>query len=261
MAVESLPLAVRAWAATRHARFRGRARIGTSLVHWRAVSGVTYRTPEGLALSIDTDDYFQACMLLGIYEPATGRLIRRSVPSDSVVFDIGHHIGYFTLKLAHVVGRGGEVHAFDPDPRAHDRLLAHVVENQTPWVTVNRLAASNAVGIVQLRLPTQLGWASTKPVVQAETTIDVPAVTVDKYVDNRGIDPARIRFIKVDVESAELEALQGMQKTLRESNPIVVVEVVGNRQEQRASEIFAFMDALGYRPSREQSNVVFSRRA
>ncbi len=40
--------------------------------------------------------------------------------------DVGAHIGEYVLLAASAVGRGGSVHAFEPDPRNY-RILEHNV--------------------------------------------------------------------------------------------------------------------------------------
>ena len=50
------------------------------------------------------------------------RLYLSLIREGDVVFDLGANLGYFTLLFSDLVGRGGEVHAFEPVPPTFARL-------------------------------------------------------------------------------------------------------------------------------------------
>ena len=79
------------------------------------------------------------------------------------MIDGGAQLGYLTLRLARSVGATGEVHAFEPDPRAAPTLGEHVARNELSWVTVNGCGLLDRSGSVDLALPEVLGWASVIP--------------------------------------------------------------------------------------------------
>ncbi len=255
-AVEKLPAPLRAWAPTRRLSFRGRGRIGAALVRRFAERDVPYRNPDGLALAVDPDDFFEAMMLLGAYDPPLCDLIRRHVRRDTVALDVGHHIGYATLQMAAL---GAEVHAFDPDPRAHDRLRRHLELNDAERVTLDRRAVTDRLEEVELGINERLGWSSTKAVKPVEAWISVQSVTIDAYLEERGIAAAGLSFAKIDVEGGELEALTGMRATLEAGSPVVVVELIPGRPHERATEVVAYMDSLGYAASGAAGDVVFTK--
>lgn len=257
--IRDLPPLLRAWLPTRRLYFRGRGRIGAYLVRRLIEPSQPYRTAEGYVLGVDPRDPFQAWMLLGIYEPRLSEALASHATADSVALDIGSHIGYHALIMARGVGEGGEVHAFDPDPRAHELLRRHLDLNESRQVTANRAAASDRDGSVDLNVNEQLGWSSTKPVKTAPKVLSVPAVRVDSYLEARGIDPARVSVIKLDAESAELEALHGMRSLLTEGAPATIVEMIPSRAHQRTAEIVAFMRGLGYGSSPTDGGLVFAR--
>jgi FkbM family methyltransferase len=197
---------------------------------------------------------------MGIYDTGVGNILDELATPGTVAIDVGHHIGYFSLKLARGVGPTGEVHSFDPDPRAHERLLGHIKANATPWVHVNQCAVSDEPGRLGFFVADQLGWASTKRLLPDTTEITVTAVTLDQYLAEHAVPPERVSVIKLDVESAELEALRGMRGLLMNGSPTVVVEILPERLEQRADQIFTLMEALGYASSAPEGDVVFRKR-
>ena len=73
----------------------------------------------------------------GTYEPGLQRLFRRYVSAGSTVVEVGANVGWHTLMLSRLVGPGGRVHAFEPNPAIHRELRSNlglnVCSNVTPW--------------------------------------------------------------------------------------------------------------------------------
>jgi FkbM family methyltransferase len=258
--IRRLPLPLRAWAITRRLpAFRGRTRVAALIARRSIDPWVAYRTPQGIALRVDPGDLFQVAMLMGFHEPRVARLIAREVRPGSIALDVGHMIGYFSLLMAKRTGRGGEVHAFDPDPRAHERLAENVSRNSMPWITANLLALGARAGTARFGIHERIGWSSTKEVKEFSDWTSVPMQTLDEYVAEHDLDPARISVIKVDAEGGELEVLQGARNTLAAGAPHVVVEVIPHRPGERAREVLDYMRGLGYEPDAPAGDVVFTR--
>jgi hypothetical protein len=74
---------------------------------------------------------------------------------------------------------------------------------------------------------------------------EVPAISLDEYVEVRGLRPD---FVKIDAESAEIEVLRGMQATLSRFQPTVTLEVGDVSPEAPVSsrELVQFLVARGY---------------
>jgi len=64
-----------------------------------------------------------------------------------------------------------------------------------------------------------------------------------------------VSFIKMDVESSELNVLKGATKTLLRNRPVIVFEILGGHDLTRCEgeirfqyeEIISFLESLGYR--------------
>src|SRR5262245_15736021 len=245
---------------TRHLpAFKGRTRVAALIARRSIDPRSAYRTPLGISLQVDPGDIFQVAMLMGFHEPRIARLIAREVSPGSVALDVGHMIGYFSLLMAMRTGPGGAVHAFDPDPRAHRQLVENVSRDRMPWITVNLLALGDHAGTAEFGIHDRMGWSSTKEVKEFRDWTSVPMQTLDEYVAEHDIDPARIGVIKVDAEGGELEVLEGARKTLAAGAPHVVVEVIPHRPGERAREVLDYMRDLGYEADAPAGDVVFTR--
>jgi FkbM family methyltransferase len=183
-------------------------------------------------------------------ERSTMLSLARLLGRGDVVIEAGGHIGYLTLHCARLVGEAGAVHVFEPGPNNLPYLHANVdsIDN----VVILEEALGDTPGTAQLFVEdltgqnnTMLGDAgeyrrnSRFAGVDACTySVSVPVTTMDDYCSDNGITPT---FVKIDVESFELEVLEGANATLAGSRPIVLVEIA-----RRQDEVVALMTSLGY---------------
>lgn len=176
---------------------------------------------------IITEEVSRQAYLFGAFEEELSLYILSVLRPGDVFFDAGAHYGYFSLLASALVGETGHVVAFEPHPETLDRLQRNVagrpnisVEAKAIWSGTQEISFAAAApafsafsSVIGLRHPEQ-----TAPVER----IQVDAISIDDYVRERAIQPT---FIKLDVESAEMQAILGAERTLREARPILSVEV------------------------------------
>jgi FkbM family methyltransferase len=250
-AARSLPPILRAWAATRRVgHFRGQARIAVTLAERLLDGDAPYRGADGVVLRIDPRDDYQVLMLLGLYDRGALEALRTYCRPGSIVIDAGAHIGYFSVEAARRVGGGGEVHAFECDPRVAERLREHAALNAPDTIVARELALADEPGELRLSMPGQFALSSLHSSLHDDAEqVAVTALTLDAYLDEQGVDARRVSFIKVDVEGAELTALSGMRETLRRSGAAVLVEVDPDRALSVGEDpeaLFALFESVGY---------------
>jgi len=132
------------------------------------------------------------------------------------VFDIGAHIGAFTLKAAKAVGSEGIVVAVEPESRNFALLKENVDLNRYENVIVVRKAIANFKG----KTPLYIG-GSTLPhsiVFKRPEYEIVDATTFDDLVREVSISPD---IVKIDAEGASLKILENAEK-LKECKRIAV---------------------------------------
>ncbi len=175
-------------------------------------------------------------------------LARLLSPGDRFV-DIGANLGMLTLLGARLVGPGGTVEAFEPNPNCVALLRESLLRNAIPNVNLHALGLSDVDGALVLNLTSShTGTATMAEVEDAIAMFDVPVLRGDRVLMP---DPKPIKAIKIDVEGHELRVLSGLQRTLELHRPDVVTENVEaqlRRARSSSSEIFAFMSGLGYEP-------------
>lgn len=175
------------------------------------------------------------------YEPDVTRALMQRVQPGLTCVDIGAHLGYFTLLLAHLVGETGHVIAFEALPENARWLRENIILNGFAGrVTVENLAvADGKKRTVRLNAPLHYTceWTIVRP-SPVHHSIEVPAICLDEYFA-RG--PA-VNFIKMDIEGAEYLALQGSRSLLRRDRPLCLVELHGEEGLMAAQ----FLQEMGY---------------
>jgi len=210
--------------------------------------------PEGLRLFVDVADVVVGMGIVrGAYEGEELAYMRRVVGPGDVVVDAGANVGLFTVTAAAAVGPTGHVHAFEPQDDAAALLERSVAENRFgDRVTVHRAALGDAPGRVSLVVqPAGLsrGGAHITPAG------GVPDGWTARPVDVIRLDDAGVRrpvkFVKLDVEGAELLVARGAQDLLRADRPVVMAEInprqLGLVSGCSAEQLVAEFADLGYR--------------
>ncbi|HWX52670.1 MAG TPA: FkbM family methyltransferase [Solirubrobacteraceae bacterium] len=170
---------------------------------------------------------------------------------NSVVYDIGANIGWYSLLAARVVGPGGGVIAFEPSLANAAMVQANAAGNGLENVTVIPAAVSDrdgwatflGRGSLEGRLDKDDTQAQAERRANRKWTHDssamVPVLTLDSWISSTGSEPPAV--IKIDVEGAELGVLRGMAETLRSAGPAMIVELHGT-----GKEVADFLDEIGY---------------
>ncbi len=146
---------------------------------------------------------------------------RRS-DEKAVFLDIGAHWGVYAL-LAHQSGNFERIVAFEPDPTNYAQLQANLFLNNVENAIESRqLAASDGERTFGLYLRTSVNRGATRLVdSRKDDRMTCRAVRVDSELDFAG----KLLVIKMDVESHELEALDGLVGLLAKNRCIIQVEI------------------------------------
>jgi FkbM family methyltransferase len=172
-------------------------------------------------------------------------------PGD-IVYDVGANIGWYSLLAARVVGASGSVLAFEPS-----------LENA---VLAQRNAAANGldnITVVPAALTDEEGWMAfiekgslegrlekddseeqarrraTRKLAGSNGRTLVPITTLDAWLAHTGRPTPTL--VKIDVEGAEVGVLRGMEQTLRDARPTLIIELHGTRD-----EVADQLDSMGY---------------
>lgn len=175
--------------------------------------------------------------LAGRYEPEKTRAIADVVQPGDVVFDIGAHVGYFTVLMSGIVGSEGRIFAFEPRGINKHFLKRHLKANRCENVEIIEACVGNRTGTA--RLETRVGTGT--GYVSDSGNVEVEMVTIDGLVESGRLP--RPDFIKMDVEGGEMMVLEGAAKTIEAHHPRMVLATHGDEIDARCQD---FLKARGY---------------
>lgn len=175
---------------------------------------------NGGVIALDERDWLQREILTqGFYEPEVWDALFEFASRSEVLWDIGAHVGTFTIRSL-LDPRVACVHAFEPDPESNASLKQNVTLNAhrgKPCV-IHQLALTDGKGHRELFCgpPANRGLASltTHPTRRA---VRVTCESIDRLIFGQMVEPPTL--MKIDVEGAEMQALNGALRLLKETPP------------------------------------------
>ena len=160
---------------------------------------------------------------LGSYESEKQRLFAQTIPPGSKVFDLGGHVGFYTLLATRSVGPTGAVYVFEPLPRNLVYLRKHLSLNHSDNVTVMEAAVADHGGVATFveGPDNSMGHLATAEGFQ------VNVVALDDLVAAGQLPAPDI--MKLDIEGAEYLALVGARLVLQDFTPPYFLRRMGKR--------------------------------
>jgi FkbM family methyltransferase len=138
--------------------------------------------------------------------------------AGDTVLDIGANIGAYTSFFANLVGPEGKVFAFEPEQRNLARL--HRLASRLRQIDVVPAAVAERTGDLKLFVSGDLNVDHrTYDPGEGRVGIDVPAVAIDEFLPPE----MRVDAIKMDIQGAEMSALRGARRLLRNSSRMLII--------------------------------------
>jgi FkbM family methyltransferase len=169
------------------------------------------------SFDIDNKYEFTRISRQGREKEIINRLLNE-LESGDVLWDVGANVGLYSI-LCGAKLENGKVIAFDPHPENADKLNKNASLNDIRDFTVKSLALGNKNETMKLQLEDSKSGAGGGTLVPdrrksddlSTENIEVKVRSGDELV-KKGLEEPN--FIKIDVEGAELEVLEGLEKTL-----------------------------------------------
>lgn len=166
---------------------------------------------------------------LGLAEETVQKALSAHIRPGSVFYDVGANVGFLALIGGRLVGPQGRVVAFEPVPETAQQLRRNLDVNGFSHVEVVEAAVGAEAGHARMTLEPQSQTSHLSSLAgmgsgEVAGEIDVPVVTIDGLVAQGKPVPD---VVKIDIEGAEVLALEGMQHTLQTARPTVICELHG----------------------------------
>ena len=179
--------------------------------------------------------------LLGTFELVVQDAFVKFVAPGMTVYDVGANVGFYTVIAARLASPGGRVVAFEPHPTNARHISHNARLNPTLPIEVRAEALGAFDGQTVFRLSEDATWGQIdglrSPQGRTVGELTVPLRRLDSF-DGMLPPPA---LIKIDVEQAEVDVLEGGRETIRQRQPILFIELHGTN-----SGVADFFDRAGY---------------
>ena len=188
---------------------------------------------NGYKMQLDKNDVMQ--LSLFDYEPIETELFKKEIKDGDIVVDIGANIGYFTLLMAKLVGINGKIISFEPEPSNFTLLNKNVIINNYQNVTLEKKGISDYNGRCKFFLSTDApGMHSLHKIDSKGEEINIDVIKLDEYFNTTGLID-KISLIKIDVEGAELQVLNGMKTILKNKKLKLLIEFIPKHLEKHGT--------------------------
>jgi len=165
--------------------------------------------------------------------------VARTVAAGGVIVDVGANTGNHSLFFAAAM-EAERVIVFEPNPVAGHHLRRTIQANGLTNIDTSQLGVG--VGGESGRMKVDAGRRGHLGTVRlvADDTGEIEIRTLDDAVEGR------VDLIKIDVESMELDVLNGARRLIERETPVLLVEV----EDANITPFLALIDNLGYRVER-----------
>jgi len=156
----------------------------------------------------------------GVHERHVQETLADLLRPGMTFWDVGAHIGFFSLLAARLVGSTGHVEAFEPFPPNRVRLGRSIQLNQATAVSIHPVALAAASATAAFHPGSSSLMGSLVPAV-GSASMPVRCIRADDAI--RSIPAPDV--VKIDAEGAELEVLRGAGRMLATVRPTVLIEL------------------------------------
>jgi FkbM family methyltransferase len=185
----------------------------------------------------------------GYYEKEDENILFSVLDKDSIIFDVGGNIGWYSLLFAKRLPNS-VIYSFEPIDQTYKYLCANVVLNGVQNVIPVNIGLTEKKGEIKYYFfPEGSVLASEKNLINCTKAKEVicRVETLDQFFEKEKI--AKLDFIKCDVEGAELFTIKGGISTIKKYLPILFIELFERWAQQfnyHPNDVINLLNGLGY---------------
>lgn len=181
----------------------------------------------------------------GWHEASATKFIQENFAGECRFLDCGAHIGYFSLLIGAVPGNRALAVEFDPENFSTLKHMVSATRGLDGRIDlVNAALSSVDEGTVCVPLDGRHdAMKSLSGINEAKNcgTVEVPLRTIDSLCAEHHLAP---NLVKIDVEGAEYDVLQGATAILRRYKPVIILEIHRPQLKAQSIETRAIYDML-----------------
>lgn len=170
----------------------------------------------------------------GFFEANLSNFFINFLQEGDTFFDIGAHVGYYSMLASALVGDTGKVVSFEPTPRTFKSLEENaktkknirvynnaVLDKETEIEFFDYGPKFSAFNSFKKRTSSDIYFRNDAEKIKVKT------ISIDTFCKERNVVPT---LIKIDAEGSEHLILAAMSSVLDTSHPLVTIEVSGGEE-------------------------------
>jgi FkbM family methyltransferase len=182
----------------------------------------------------------------GVFSPIHTWIMENFVTEDSIVVDVGAHIGVFAIPASM---KAKKVHAFEPVIESFQRLTDHIVLNQADNIVPYNFALGEDHSLAELEYCPKFNTGGATLNI-SRGSLQIPDLGDEhapptypilvKTLDSLELEACD--FIKCDTEGCELLVVRGGLETIKKFRPVMVME---HNNEEWNEEVLKLLESAG----------------
>lgn len=164
----------------------------------------------------------------GTYEFDFSTILAREISKDSVCYDIGGFKGFMSGIMA--LNGASQVYTFEPLKENYEKIQELIKLNPSLHISVFEYAVGSIDGLINFDVSEDPSMNKIEnSLFHNETGVkekrNVQIFKLDTLINKMGFKPPDV--IKIDVEGAEYEVINGAHSSLKQFKPKLLIEVHG----------------------------------
>lgn len=190
---------------------------------------IDYLPEDGLKFYLNTKEFIGWNIFFhGFYEKETNQIIKKYIQPNDIVIEAGANNGSESVLIGKVLSKGkGKLYAFEPVKSIVKQLRVNVILNnlsESIEIFENTLGDKKDIipfYVMEERESNQ-GMASKFMPDRVSKEVLIQQTTIDEFY--REMKITRLDFLKMDVQGAEIEILNGAIEIINKYKPIIFTE-------------------------------------
>jgi FkbM family methyltransferase len=158
------------------------------------------------------------------------RQLERALFPGAILWDVGANVGYISMYFARSPHRLASIHTFEPNPVPLKTLSS--MFRAHPFVRVHPVALGREDGTMEMNISaTGSAWSSlVRGGFEGAQKVEIQVRSGDSFQKENNLPLPDL--IKIDVEGFEPAVLAGLQQTIRQKRPVIVLEHIWLKDEE-----------------------------
>ena len=172
-------------------------------------------------------------------EPTVVHAMRDWCRPGDVVFDVGANCGALSILMSRLVGPRGVVCSFEASRRIVDKCQYNLAINGCHNTQLfHRAVFRRSAEAIRIYHGSHLNDTVVQDHADSQDFHEVETIALDDFAKHFKLSP---KLIKMDIEGAEYDALQGARQTIAEARPVIILE-----QQPQDTRCLDFLLEQGY---------------